>query len=367
MSRKYYLGLNANGPSVSEALFTHGNSSDERDFSEFLAKKYDGAPILTKNGRSALCLALKAYFSPGDRIIVNGFTCYAVYEAVRAAEMVPVFVDINPENLNFDVKILEKVVDKNIKGLIVQNTLGNPVDMEKIEKFANKNKLTIIEDLAHSAGVKYPDRREAGTVGAATVLSFGKDKSINTISGGAVVLRAPQKNEVEPPFKIPRLSDFLRSRFYPFFSSICRGLNNIHLGGIMMRALIKIHWVERSADNSLDLIRKPAKFQARLAKEQFKKFHKRGEGTLRDFYLVKNRKLVLDKLRAEGYYFDGFWYEKPISPKRYYKEVDFPEKNCPMAVKVAREIINFPKYYSESELKKAYKIIEPYLIGGGNG
>lgn len=366
MNRKYYLGLNANGPSVSECLFARGDSSDERKFSEYLARRYKGAPILTKNGRSALALALKAYFEPGDRIIVNGFTCYAVYEAVRAAEMVPVFVDINEKDLNFDLKILEKAVDKNIKGMIVQNTLGNPVDMEKIENFANKHKLTIIEDLAHSAGIKYPDRREAGTVGAAAVLSFGKDKAINTISGGAVIFRAPQKHEVEAPFKSPRISDFLRNRFYPMFSAMCRGLNYIHLGGILMRALIKIHWVERSADNRLDLARKPAKFQAKLAEEQFKKFHKRGEGALRDFYLVKNRNVVLKKLRDAGYFFDAFWYEKPVSPERYYKDVDFPEKSCPNSVKIAKEIINFPKYYSENDLARAREIIKPYLIGGGD-
>ena len=367
MSRKFYLGLNANGPKISECLFLHGSSSDERELSEYLAGKYSGAPILCKNGRSALALALKAYFDPGDRIIVNGFTCYAVYEAVRAADMVPVFVDINPENLNFDVGILEKNINKNIKGIIIQNTLGNPVDIEAIEKFAKKHRLTIIEDLAHSAGIKYPDRREAGTVGAATVLSFGKDKSINTVSGGAVILRAPQKNEVEAPFKSPRLSDYLRSRFYPLFCGISKGLNHIHLGGIMMRALIKIHWVEKSADNHLSLNRRMAKFQTKLALLEFKKFHKRGEGVLRDFYLVKNRKEVLSKLRAAGYFFDGFWYEKPVSPERYYKEVDFPEKNCPNAVKVAKEIINFPRYYSEEDLAEAHKIIKPYLIGGRNG
>ena len=367
--KRYYLGLNANGPKVRDCLFSRGTAGDLRGLSEYLAGRYQGEAILTKNGRSALAMALRAYLEPGDKVIVNAFTCYAVYEAVMAAGMAPVFVDINPETLNFDSATLEEpwkgaaVHANRIKGIIVQNSLGNPVDMEMVERFAKKHGLTIFEDLAHSAGVRYPDGREIGTVGVAAALSFGKDKAVNAISGGAVILRETPKYEVEAPFKAPRFSDHLRARFYPAFCSMCKGLNGIHLGGIMMRALIKIHFVERSADNRLNFERRLSKFQAKLALLQFKKFHHRGEGKLREFYLVKNRSKVLAKLRNAGYYFDAFWYEKPVSPARYYKEIKFPEKSCPVSVKVTKEIINFPLYYTQEELKNAREIIKPYLIG----
>lgn len=362
MKRRFYLGLNAGGPGVFKTLFTRGSSQDLRKLSEFLSGKYKGATILTKNGRSALCLALLSYLDPGDKVIVCGFTCYAVYEAVVQAGMTPVFSDIEEKTLNFDFSKLEKLIDKRTHGIIVQNTLGNPIDMEKMEKFAKKHHLLIIEDLAHSAGIKYPDGRKAGMVGVATVLSFGKDKAINTISGGAVILRDKVNHEVEPPVLRPRVSDHLRARFYPLFCAICRALNYFHLGGILMRGLIKIHFVEKSADNKLDIGRSLSKFQARLAMEQIKNFHHRGEGRLREFYFVKNRDEVLKKLRAAGYFFDAFWYEKPVSPKRYYKEVSFPEKDCPSAVNVSNKIINFPTYYDKNDLKKAFEIIEPYLL-----
>ena len=367
-----YLGLNAGGPKISECLFGKGKSQDLRELSEYLAGRYNGTAMLCKNGRSALCLALKAYFNPGDKIIVNGFTCYAVYEAIVEAGMAPVFVDINAKNLNFDEKTLEApwkgaaVHANRIKGIIVQNSLGNPVDMEMVEKFAKKHGLLIVEDLAHSAGVRYPDGREIGTVGVAAALSFGKDKAVNAISGGAVILRDTPKFEVEAPFKAPRVSDHLRARFYPLFCGMSKGLNGIHLGGALMKFFLLVHWVERSADNRLSLIRRPSKFQAKIALSGFKKFRHRGEGNLRDFYLVKNREEVLKKLRDAGYFFDSFWYEKPVSPTRYYKEVKFPEEDCPVAMEVTKQIINFPKYYTRAELAKAHEIIKPYLIGGQN-
>ena len=248
-------------------------------------------------------------------------------------------------------------------GIIIQNSLGDPVDIVSIEKFAKQHNLTIIEDLAHCAGVKYTDGREAGTVGAAAALSFGKDKSIDTISGGAVVLRDPCETVIKAPSKLPKISDTLRARFYPLFGAIARGLSYIKLGGAFMRCLVKIHWVEKSADNKLDLERKIAKFEARLALKQLKNLKKSGEPPLREFYLVRDRAEVLKKLQEKGYYFGGFWYEKPVSPERYYKKVHFPEDKCSVATEVASKIINFPTYYSKKDLEPARKIVAEYMEG----
>ena len=407
MKEHFFLGLAAGmKESWWRHLFVRGSWRDLVALEIFLQEKYGGEAMLCKNGRSALALALKAYFKKGDKIIVNGFTCYAVYEAVKAAGLVPVWADIDKNTLNFnasniDAKCSSALLghgvaparlhgrsapsfsaaaserplevpnehfaaahENGIRGIIVQNTLGNPVDMEAIEKLAEKYDLTIIEDLAHSAGVKYADGREAGTVGTAAVLSFGKDKSIDTISGGAVIYREPKRAGIKTPKKAPRISDTLRARFYPMFGAMCRGLSYVRLGGALMRGLVAIHWVEKSADNKLDLTRRPAKFEAKLALEQLRKLRKSGEPPLREFYLVHDREKVLEKLKEAGYYFDGLWYEKPVSPARYYKRVHFPERECPVAVEVSEKIVNIPRYYNKLELLEARKIIKEYLDEG---
>lgn len=358
--KRYFLGLAAKYSREDRfaQLFSLGRTEDLTDLTKFLERKYNGERvILTKNGRSALALALKANFSKGDKIMVNSFTCYAVYEAIKAAELTPVFVDINLDNLNFDITKL----DKNAAGIIIQNTLGNPIDIAAVEDFAKKHNIAIIEDLAHCAGVRYDDGREAGTVGIATIMSFGKDKSIDTVSGGAVIFRKPYKNIVNAPNKSARLSDHLRARFYPTFGAIARKLTFVHLGGIFMRFLIKVHWIEKSADNKLDITRRISKFEARRALIQIKSLSRYGEKPLRDFCYVNNRQEVLNKLNKAGYYFDGFWYEKPVSPARYYKKVHFPEPDCPNAVYAAAHIINLPRFYRKKDLEPARKIINDYL------
>ena len=362
--RHYFLGMAAEYADGRwlKHLFTVGRKRDLDALKRFLAQKYQGEAMLCKNGRSALALALKAYFEPGDEVLVNSFTCYAVYEAVKAAGLKPVFVDISKTDLNFDLEKLQSC-DK-AKGIIVQNTLGNPVDIKAIEEFAKEHELTIIEDLAHSAGIRYKDGRMAGTVGSACAFSFGKDKSIDTVSGGAVVMRDPCKHEIKAPFKTPKPSDHLRAKFYPMFGAMCRGLSYIGVGGGLMRCLVKIHWVEKSADNRLSLDERPSKFEAKLALKQFQDLRRTGEPVLREFCFVRDRAEVLKKLQKKGYYFGGFWYEKPVSPERYYKKVHFPEKECPNAVYVAEHILNLPNYYTGRDLKKARKIIKEYLEEG---
>lgn len=367
--RRFFLGMAAKyGVSKQTArhFFAHGRVQDIEELTEFLSEHYGGTAYACKNGRSGLALALKAYFQRGEKVLVNGFTCYAVYEAIRAAGLTPVFVDISQEDLNFDVVALEKAAENSgAKGVIVQNSLGNPVNMGEIERLAKKYHLIIIEDLAHSVGVKYSDGREAGTVGAATALSFGKDKSIDTINGGAVVFRESPKRQIKTPPDRARASDTLRARFYPVLAGMCRGLTVIHLGGILMRLLVKIHWVEKSADNHLDTTRQISRFEARLALERFKNLKKSGEPPIREFILVNDREELMGELKRAGYYFDSIWYKKPVAPGRYYEQVHFPEAECPNSVYVAEHIINLPTYYSRGDLKRAREIIKPYIIKEG--
>ena len=363
MKRHYFLGLAA-GRKIGAAkqLFTIGRKKHLVKLEEALSKRYDGTAILCKNGRSGLTIALESYFKKGDGIIVNGFTCYAVVEAIEAAGCVPVYADISKDTLNFSSDTLKKITSP-VRGIIIQNTLGIPVDIVEIEKFAKKNKLLIIEDLAHCAGVRYPDRREAGTVGVATVLSFGKDKSIDTTSGGAVVLRDTELSHREAEatrLASPKFCDSARARWYPTLATWCRGLARLHLCGALMRLFVKIHFVEKSADNKLDTSKRCTKWQAKLALEQVKDLRRTGEGKIRDFYLVNDRDKCLKELKKAGFHFDGFWYERPVSPVRYYKKVHFPEKECPVATEVAAQIINFPRYYPKMKLEKAYKIIKSY-------
>ena len=345
-------------------FFAHGTKKDSKALKSYLAKYLkteEKNVFLTKNGRSALCLALKSLIPKNSEVVLNGFTCQAVLIAIKSAKMKPVFADIDEKTLNFSPETLENLLKthNNIKAIILQNTLGNPVEIDKFEKIAKKHDLIIIEDLAHCAGRFYPDGRIIGSVGDAATLSFGKGKSLDTTTGGALVLRDSPLTPIKPPEKPPKFSENFRARFYPVFGVLLRASFHFHLEKIVAGGFIKLHLIERSADAPLDLTHRLAHWQSKLALEQLKTLPKT---PLRKFYFVKNREQLLKKLKKSGYNFDEIWYDVPVSPARYYKKTGFDETACPTATEVAKKIINLPTWIGKEKLKTAEKIIEEYKI-----
>ncbi len=360
----FFLGQAANYRPVDilKHTFAVGGATDSKDLRRYLAVRYQSTAdkvALFHNGRSALACALKLLAPAHSEVLINGFTCYAVVEAVRSARLTPVFADIDKETLHFDADELEQKIKQHphLKAIIIQNSLGIPVDIKKIEKVAKAHDLLIIEDLAHCTGTKYPDGREVGTVGDATALSFGKGKSIDTISGGALIMR---DTPVTQPQLRPPLPDSLRDRWYPILGLLMRGARYLHAHKLVTGGFLKLGLIERSADAVLDPKVRLTHWQARLALSQLKARPARRRSPLREHYLVDNRDKVLDELTKKGYIFQEIWYETPVSPARYYKKVHFDEAECPNAVKIAEHIVNLPDYYPKEQLQPAVKIIKEH-------
>lgn len=368
-----FLGLAANYSvgGVFRHLFATGSPQDAEALRQYLADKYSTPDLqleanrvaLYHNGRSALSVAVRNLVPRGSEVIVNGFTCQAVVQAVKEAKCKPVYADINAETLHFDASTLRACLRRHpeARALIVQNTLGHPVEIQEIEALARARKLIIIEDLAHGVSQHYPDGREVGTVGAATALSFGKGKAVDAISGGALIMRQGEKLPSQP-IENPRLSDRLRDRFYPLFGLMTRGLYHVAgLGKYFMSFLVKTHQVQRSADAEVDPQVRLSHWQAKLVLTQLQMLDVLpavAQAPLRQFYLVEDREEVLDKLERAQCYVRELWYETPIAPKRYYARQKFPEAECPVAVQVAAQIVNLPTYYDEERLKPSLAIIQ---------
>ncbi|MBR3319071.1 DegT/DnrJ/EryC1/StrS aminotransferase family protein [Candidatus Saccharibacteria bacterium] len=365
--------------------FALGNKKDYDSLEQELSRRYNAnidQLSLAFSGRSAIYLALESFIesgkmNKGDHVAINSFTCHAVLEAIERAGLEPVYVDlektISGQILpNYSADALEEIAkkDKKLKCFILQNTFGFAVDIRRFEKVKKNNNLLLLEDLAHCTGRKYPDGREIGTVGEATCLSFGKGKSIDTIIGGAVVLRDSSLKLPEEfdknTLRHRKGGDVPRASWYPVFGAIARGLAHVYLDKPWLGLLLKLRWIERSADTKLLVDTSIAYWQARLALEQFNSLK---NTALREFFLVDNRDACLKELRRHGYRLEESWYEVPVAPERYYKSVHFPEKQNPNAVFFAQHVINLPTWYHSNRKKKqvakAKKIIKLHELKGG--
>ena len=407
-----FLGQASNyrGRRIWRHLFAHGSAADSRRLRQTLARRYGATTLadvqLYHTGRSALAAAIQSLVPAGSPVIVPGLTCIAVIRAIKAAGCTPVYVDINPATLQYDLAALARTLkqlstprltpakplqlDKSDKvcytGIVMaQNTLGRSLAMGKIQPLADAAHFAIVEDLAHSAGRFYPDGREIGTVGAAAVLSFGKGKSIDTIEGGAAILRRTAFPVAQPhvtsksatpqsfaasstpaaplqplaqPTTQPRRSDQLRDRWYPVFGWLARGFYHLGLGRFFLGALHRLHWLARSADAVLDPDQVLPDWQAKLALAQLSTLP---ATPLREHYFVQDRPAVLQSLARAGYQLAEIWYDTPVSPARYAAEAAFPTKACPQTTWVAAHIVNLPTWYPETKLSPARALIQQHL------
>jgi dTDP-4-amino-4,6-dideoxygalactose transaminase len=176
------------GKSEEEALLAllHSPSYDPIAKLEQDWKAYFGVEHATAycNGTSAI---LSMYFAldlpPGSEVMVPSFTFFATIVPMRLFGLVPVFVDIDPRTLNFDLDDAKRRLTPNTRALMPVHWFGNPCEMNAICEWADEKGLIVIEDAAHAHGAKL-DRRWMGSWGRMGIFSYQATKPLPAIEGG---------------------------------------------------------------------------------------------------------------------------------------------------------------------------------------
>ncbi len=166
-------------------------ASFERQIAHFLGARYS---ILVNSGSSANLLALSCLTSsklagralkPGDEVITLAAAFPTTVNPIIQNGMVPVFVDITLPTYNVDTSALEHAYSARTKAVMLAHTLGNPYDLEKVSRFAEKHGLWLIEDCCDALGSLYGNRM-VGTFGDLATFSFYPAHHITMGEGGCV-------------------------------------------------------------------------------------------------------------------------------------------------------------------------------------
>lgn len=165
-------------------------------------------------GRVALHALLRAAgVGAGDQVLLPGYTCVVVPNAVNYTGAEPVYLDVEPQTGNLDCDKLEDRLDAGwesgrAKVLIVQHTYGIPCDMDRLTAFARRHGLLIIEDACHALASTWRGQ-PVGTLGDAAFFSSQWSKPVTTGLGGWAVVNAPELAtklaEVLPDYRTPGL------------------------------------------------------------------------------------------------------------------------------------------------------------------
>ena len=149
-------------------------------------KEQTGAPYAKAycNGTRVL---LSMYFAlnlpPGSEIMVPSYTFFASVVPMRLFGLVPVFVDINPRTLNFDLEDAKKRLTPNTRAILPVHWIGLPCDMDAISDWAKEEGLIVLEDCAHAQYAKLKGKH-MGTFSDMAIFSYQMSKPLPGIEGG---------------------------------------------------------------------------------------------------------------------------------------------------------------------------------------
>lgn len=161
----------------------------ERKVAEYTGAKYG---VAVANGTAALHIAcMAAGIGPGDEVITTPITFVASANCVLYCGAAPVFADIDPKTYNIDPADIERKITERTKAVIAVHFSGQPCDMDRIHRIAEKHNLIVIEDGAHALGADYKGRK-IGSISDMTTFSFHPVKHITTAEGGMVMTNSKE-------------------------------------------------------------------------------------------------------------------------------------------------------------------------------
>lgn len=175
------------GQGVELAEPEKGERSQVAVFQEAFAKAHGCRyGIAAANGTGTLEMGIRAMdLDIGDEIIVPAYTYVASATCVLQNNLVPVFVDIDPDTYNIDPARVEEAITPRTRAIMVVHFGGQPADMDRIMVIAKKHRLAVIEDAAHAHGCEWRGRR-AGSFGLFSSFSFQASKNMTAGEGGIV-------------------------------------------------------------------------------------------------------------------------------------------------------------------------------------
>ena len=355
---------------------------------QWFANRYNADQVYLFNaGRSALYFLLKAAgVTKKDEVIVQAFTCIGAINPIIWIGAKPVYLDIDPQTYNLDPYLLESAITSKTKVIIVQHTFGIPAAISKIRKICKKHKIILIEDCAVSIGA-FMGKKEVGTYGDAAFFSFGRDKIVSSVSGGAAIINNPNyfaaSDELYRDVLEPSSNWVYQQLLHPIVMAVILPLYLIQVGKILLVFLQKIKLISKPYEETEYTGGKPESYPRRyssalvpLIMNQLKQLDVmndrrvfnagyyggnliKGAVYLRYPVLVKNREQLLDRARKSGIYL-GTWYNNVIDPVGVkLNNFKYKKNSCPVAEDIAGRILNLPTYarLTVKEIKKVRDIV----------
>lgn len=146
------------------------------------------ALLTTSCTHSLELAAILANIKEGDEVIMPSYTFVSTADAfvLRGAKII--FVDIRPDTMNIDERLIEEAVTEKTKAIVPVHYAGVGCNMDKICDIAEKYNLFVIEDAAQGVHAYYKNKA-LGAIGDYGCFSFHETKNYSMGEGGALLIK----------------------------------------------------------------------------------------------------------------------------------------------------------------------------------
>ncbi len=156
----------------------------EEDFKAWNGNRY---AIVTNSGTAALHMGVAACgVGAGDHVLVTAYSWSSSATCILHHNAIPVFVDIDFDTMNMDVRKIEAAITPKTRAIVVVHLHGLAVDMDAVRKIARRHRLFVIEDACQAHGALFQGKK-AGTLGDCAAFSFNQNKCLCSGEGGMFV------------------------------------------------------------------------------------------------------------------------------------------------------------------------------------
>lgn len=195
-----------------EARKISGDGRFTRLCSGWMSERFDVEHVLlTTSCTHALEMAAHlAGVKEGDEVILPSYTFCSTADAFvqRGARLV--FVDIRPDTMNLDERLIEEAVTDKTRVIVPVHYAGIACAMDEIMDIARRHNLQVVEDAAQGVDAYYKGKA-LGTIGDFGCYSFHETKNFSMGEGGAVAFHYDNKLEEA---EILREKGTNRSKFF---------------------------------------------------------------------------------------------------------------------------------------------------------
>lgn len=373
------------------------SGSKLKEFKDYLSSYFNASNdsiFLFDSGRSCIYIALKSIGVEDKEVIIPGYTCSVIINAVQWAGAKPKFIDVK-EDFNLDHKKIKSKISNKTKAIIVHHTFGFPADIKKIKQICKENNITLIEDCANAVGGKIRNKK-AGKFGDISIFSLGANKVVSSIRGGILLV-----NNADYSSKIKKIGQNIRN--FPLLTMIKyliyspifylgRKTYRIGFGKLLLKIFKKLHFLPRIIEEKEKKGIKPdwipaklPNFLSELGLTNFKNLDKDNDHRkkISKIYknklpnqiipetlikierivefkfpiLVNNPKQIQKKMFERGFQLSLTWTGSNIVPSDFNNKSCYNDKQCPKAEELAKKILLLPvnKNVSKVDAKEISK------------